>query len=886
MFEKSKNVGPVWTRGNGLCLLRILGQINPSEVVLKTRFRLWLLPFLLLIAVPGSSQMQMRSVSGKLTIPVNAGWQFREAGKDEWHAATVPGCVHTDLLANKLIEDPFYRDNEKQQQWIGKTDWEYQTHLSVTAATMQREHVELVFEGLDTYADVYLNDALILKADNMFRTWRVDGKAALKTGDNILRVRFRSPINEVLPIMAKLNYQLPAPNDQGEKTSPFTRKAPYQYGWDWGPRFVTSGIWRPVALEAWDQARVTDLQILTNSIANDAAQLTSNVEIEATDSVSASVVLTNLNSRRIVGRNEVTLSKGTNKTTLNFTIPHPSLWWPNGLGAHPLYGFKAQLIINGRPIDQTTKRMGVRSLELRQQTDGAGKSFMFVINGVPVFAKGANWIPADSFPTRISKAKYRQLVSSARDTNMNMLRVWGGGIYESNDFYDLCDEMGILIWQEFMFAGSMYPANPEFLDNVKHEAIDQVTRLRNHPSIVIWCGNNEIEAGWLNWGWRKNLPASLWEDYQKIFEGVLSEVASALDPSRVYWPSSPHGGLTDDPDSIRSGDNHFWRVWHFAEPFANYEKQFPRFMSEFGFQSFPQIETVNSYTSRADRDIESPIMLAHQRHPRGNQLVREYMLREYPQPKDFDSFLYVSQVLQAEGIRVGAEHLRRIRPHNMGSLYWQIDDCWPVASWSSIDYYVRWKALQYYARRFYSNLLVTPRIDNDKLNFWVISDETKISAAELRVELLDFDGHVLRSFDRSLSVAPLASRSYFGVPVDELLQGQDAKSSFLYCELLVNGKVASTHDYFFAPFKDLHLSKPSIDYQVTAAKDGFRVTVKSDKFAKAVYLSAGDGEGMFSDNYFDLIPGKTVVVRYRSRTDLSLRDFRERLAVRSLTDAF
>lgn len=863
------------------------GQIILSEVVLDTKLCLLLVPFsLLLIAVSGSSQTRTRSVSGKLTIPIHAGWQFREAGKDEWHTATVPGCVHTDLLANKLIEDPFYRDNEKQQQWIGKTDWEYQTHLSVTAATMQREHVELVFEGLDTYADVYLNDALILKADNMFRTWRIDCKAALKTGDNILRVRFRSPINEVLPIMAKLNYQLPAPNDQGEKTSPFTRKAPYQYGWDWGPRFVTSGIWRPVALETWDQARIGDLQILTNSIANDAAQLTANVEIEATDSVNASVVLTNLNSGMIVGRKEVTLSKGTNKTALNFTIAHPTLWWPNGLGAHPLYRFKAQLIINGRPIDQTTTRIGVRSLELRQQTDGAGKSFVFVINGVPVFAKGANWIPADSFPTRISKAKYRQLVSSARDTNMNMLRVWGGGIYESNDFYDLCDEMGILIWQEFMFAGSMYPANPEFLDNVKHEAIDQVTRLRNHPSIVIWCGNNEIETGWLNWGWRKNLPASLWDDYQKIFEGVLSEVASALDPSRVYWPSSPHGGLADDPDSIRSGDNHFWRVWHFAEPFANYEKQFPRFMSEFGFQSFPQIETVNSYTAPADRDIESPIMLAHQRHPRGNQLVREYMLREYPQPKDFDSFLYVSQVLQAEGIRVGAEHLRRIRPHNMGSLYWQIDDCWPVASWSSIDYYGRWKALQYYARRFYSNLLVTPRIDNDKLNFWVTSDQTKITAAKLHVELLDFDGHVLRSFDRDLSVAPLASRSYFGVPVDELLQGQDAESSCVYCELLVNGKVASDHNYFFAPFKDLHLSKPSIDYQVTAAKDGFRVTVKSDKFAKAVYLSAGDGEGMFSDNYFDLIPGKTVVVLYRSRTGLSLRDFRERLAVRSMTDAF
>ena len=821
-----------------------------------------------------------------MVIPIKTAWQFREVGKEQWYPASVPGSVHTDLLANKLIDDPFYRDNEKKQQWIGKTDWEYQTTMVIPPEVMKRERVELVFEGLDTYADVFLDGKQVLSADNMFRTWRVDCKSALQIGENNLLVRFRSPINEVLPVMAKLNYQLPAPNDQGEKTSPFTRKAPYQYGWDWGPRFVTSGIWRPVVLEAWNEARITNLQIITNSLVNGAAQLTTNVETEANDTVNASLVLTNLNTRTIVGRKEIILSKGPNKTTFDFTIPHPSLWWPNGLGAHPLYSFKAQVFINGRPIDQTTTRTGVRSLELRQQTDAAGKSFMFVINGVPIFAKGANWIPADSFPTRISREKYRQLVASAHDTNMNMLRVWGGGIYESNDFYDLCDEMGILVWQEFMFAGSMYPANPEFLDNIKHEAIDQVTRLRNHPSIVIWCGNNEIEAGWLNWGWRKNLPASLWDDYRKIFEGVLAEVAATLDPSRVYWPSSPHGGLADDPDSIRSGDNHFWRVWHFAEPFANYEKQFPRFMSEFGFQSFPQIETVNSYTEPADRDIESSVMLAHQRHPRGNQLVREYMLREYPQPKDFESFLYVSQVLQAEGIRLGAEHLRRIRPRNMGSLYWQIDDCWPVASWSSIDYYVRWKALQYYARRFYSNVMVTPHMDNDNLNFWVTSDQTKYAAAKLHVELLDFAGQVLTSFDRNITIAPLASRIYLGVPAADLLQGQDAKSSFVYCELLVNGKVASDHDYFFVPFKDLRLLKPNIGYEVAPAKDGFRVTVKSDKFAKAVYLSAGDLQGSFSDNYFDLIPGKPMVVDYRSRTRLSLRDFRERLAVRSMIDAF
>src|SRR6266568_9496545 len=418
-----------------------------------------------------------------MKIPVQAGWQFREAGKDKWYPASVPGCVHTDLLKNKLIDDPFFRDNEKKLQWIGKTDWEYQTTLNLTAEMLKQTNLELVFEGLDTYADVFLNDRLLIGTDNMFRTWRLDAKRLAKPGANSLRIRFRSPINEILPIMAKMAYELPAANDQGEKTSPYTRKAPYQYGWDWGPRFVTSGIWRPVFLEAWDRARVSNVQIVTKRITPAAASLAANVEIEADASGKAILVVRNQTNKTVVAEKELSLDKGINRIPIDFALPRPQLWWPNGLGAHPLYSFQVQLMIDGKLVDQKRTRTGVRSLELRQQPDEAGKSFTFFINGIPVFAKGANWIPADSFPTRITKEKYRQLVGSARDANMNMLRVWGGGIYESDDFYNACDEMGILVWQEFMFACSMYPANPEFLDNVRHEAIDNVTRLRNHPSI-------------------------------------------------------------------------------------------------------------------------------------------------------------------------------------------------------------------------------------------------------------------------------------------------------------------------------------------------------------------------------------------------------------------
>lgn len=849
----------------------------------------WLIgPLLLLLTAITVSGQQAHAISGsgKMVIKIDSGWQFREVGKPDWRPATVPGCVHTDLLANKVIDDPFYRDNEKKQQWIGKTDWEYSTTFNVPAATMQRQNVELVFDGLDTYAQVFLNEQPILNADNMFRTWRVNARPSLRAGANELRIVFRSPINEILPVMAKMNYQLPTPNDQGEKTAPFTRKAMYHYGWDWGPRFVTSGIWRPVSLQAWDDARIDDLQIVVNKLSPQQAELTATVGIEASSSGVATIILDNLRDKTTAGKQQVNLAQGSNQVSFNVTISRPALWWPTGLGAQPLYTFRARSLVNGRVTDERTTRTGLRTLELRRQRDEAGESFMFVINGVPTFAKGANWIPADSFPTRVTKDKYRYMIRSARDSNMNMLRVWGGGIYEDDEFYELCDEMGILVWQDFMFACSMYPADQAFLDNIRAEAIDNVKRLRNHPSIVIWAGNNEVETAWRNWGWRQSLPASLWDDYEKIFHGVLQEVTAQFDPSRPYWPSSPHGGLEDDPDSLRSGNVHFWRVWHASEPFSDYENQRPRFMSEYGFQSFPNIETVKAYTLPSDRDIESPIMLAHQRHPRGNQLIREYMLREYPEPKDFEAMLYMSQVLQAEGIRIGAEHLRRIMPHNMGSLYWQANDCWPVASWSSIDYFGRWKALQYYARRFYSELLISPTLQGDYLKLYVVSDRVKTTPATIRVTLMDFDGNTLKSFNQDVRVAGLSSRSYFDLNVKSVLAEVDKKNVVLYCELLVNGKVVSSRDYFFAPFKELTFAKPTIEFDVAPVRRGFSVKLSTDKFAKAVYLSVDEHDGFFSDNFFNLAPGRETTVEFHTRLPLSLNEFRERLGIRSVFDAF
>ncbi|HEU4597745.1 MAG TPA: glycoside hydrolase family 2 protein, partial [Pyrinomonadaceae bacterium] len=520
------------------------------------------------------------------------------------------------------------------------------------------------------------------------------------------------------------------------------------------------------------------------------------------------------------------------------------------------------------------------------------------VNGVPVFAKGGNWIPADIFPTRVTREKYRHLLESVRAANMNMVRVWGGGIYEQDDFYELCDELGLLVWQDFMFACSMYPGDKEFLENVRREAVDNVRRLRKYPSVVLWCGNNEVETAWHHWGWKQNLPAKLWDDYLKIFHDVLPRVVAEHDPARPYWPSSPSSNLEDDADSQRIGDVHYWEVWHASKPFEFYERQFPRFMSEYGFQSFPLIETVNTYTIPSDHDIQSPVMLAHQKHPRGNQLVREYMLREYPEPKDFASFLYVSQVLQAEGMRVGTEHFRRIRPRNMGALYWQVNDCWPVASWSGMDYFGRWKALHHYARRFFRDILVSPHEQDGRINIHLVSDRTTRTPAELRVTLLDFTGRVLFDKREDVNVEPLSSAVRLSLTKSELLKGQDPRSVFLNCELTEKGattqrNAATESDaattgnrLFFVPFKELRLATPEIVTNVEPHGRAFRIRLRARTLARGVHLSAGTTDGSFSDNFFDLLPGREVTVEFRPRRAATLAALRRDLKVCSLADAF
>jgi beta-mannosidase len=835
---------------------------------------------------------------------LHTGWKFRALNKDvaaefqQWHPATVPGVVQTDLLDNHLIPDPFYQDNESRLQWIGLTDWEYITELQVDQATLAREHVELAFAGLDTFAEVFLNDKLVLSANNMFRDWRVACKQYLQIGPNRLRIVFRSPVMKLLPELEKLPYHLLSVNtaqtgaERGIPTDPFTRKAPYHYGWDWGPRFVTMGVWRPVVLESWDGARIRDLHIAQRNITREQARLDVEVEVETAAAQNASIEVRYEGgglSKTVTVEQE--LDRGANLVSVPVRIANPKLWFPAGYGGQDRYRFTVT-VKAGNTQDSATKLTGLRSIELRREPDQWGKSFTFVINDIPVFAKGVNVIPMDSFLPRITHERRQKLLSAMRAANMNMLRQWGGGAYEDNDFYAICDELGIMVWQEFMFGGAMVPGDTGFQENVRQEAIDNVKRLRDHPSVVIWCGNNEMETGWKNWGDRQYFKSSLppdvreriWQDYVVLFRDVLKSVVTTHSPQTPYWPSSPSANFEAPPDNPNDGDMHYWAVWHALEPIQQYTRQTPRFMSEFGFQSFPELATIDTFATKPEHDITSVTMRAHQKNTGGNERILTYMLREYREPKDFDSFVYLSQVQQAEAIRVGAEHFRRLRPRTMGALYWQLNDCWPVASWSSIDYQGRWKALQYYAVRFFADVLVSPFHHDDQIDLFVVNDRLLPVNAVLRQRLMDFSGKVLSDQSKDVALGPQSSTLLDARPDAATLNGADPNAVFVVYELVEAGKLLSRNQVFFNEVRNLSLPKATVKAELTDDGGKKIVMLSSHTIARHVSLTFGNLDAHVSDNYFDLLPNEIVKVTVTGNAPLA--ELKQAMRVVSLTDAY
>jgi beta-mannosidase len=842
--------------------------------------------------------LPVKAVDFVSSYDIKDNWEFRQAGKEEWLLARVPGCVHTDLLLNKRIQDPYYRNNEKFAQWIDTVDWEYRNIFTANEELASKANVEFIFRGLDTYADIYLNNQLLASTDNMFRTWVIDCKKAIKQGKNELRIYFHSPIKIGLKEYYKLPYRLPASNDGSEKpVSIFTRKAPFQYGWDWGPRLITSGVWRMPSVRGWNKARMEDVFIEQKEITKEKASCIAHTEIMADKTSKIKLAIYIDDARLPVTEQEIDLRQGLNKFDLPFAITQPKLWWPNGLGDHYLYRIKALITQGDLTIDALQKRIGVRTLKVIQTPDKDGKSFYFEVNGVPVFMRGANYIPSDHFTTRVTPERYQKIIQTAVDNNMNMLRVWGGAIYENDEFYDICAEKGILIWQEFMFACSMYPGDDHFIENVRKEAEDNVKRLRNYPEIALWCGNNEIPNGWFRWGWSKSYGYSasdstkISNDYVKLFHQVLPDVITRLNPQLFYWPSSPSSAFGVLSNG-KSGDEHAWGVWFGQQPISSYNNDVPRFSSEYGMQSLPDIHTINTFSEADDQSMHSKVMDYRQKSNmpwirkgfNGNNMIEQYVAQYYKEPNSFSTMVYLSQLMQAETLKTAIESYRRSKPHCMGSLYWQLDDTWPTISWSTLDYYLRWKAGQYFVQKAYKDVIVSPVTDSTNVSVSVISDKLTPMDAVLSLTSMNFSGKVLYKQDLPVKIEPNSSKILLTKSEQQLL-GKETKNNVVIHVALTSGTtILSENNLYLVKPANLKLPKNKVKFQIEHRKGGYNITLSSKTLLKNVYIYTDNADATFSDNYFDLLPGETKVVEYAGMEPMTT--LQSAIRISSLADSY
>jgi beta-mannosidase len=815
-------------------------------------------------------------------------WTLKQAGKRGNIIGTVPGSVHTDLLAAGKIPDPYYRDNESRLQWIGEAEWIYSRTFNLPEDFFRYDRVLLRCEGLDTLTTIKINSREVARTDNMFRTYEFDVKPILKRGRNTIEIRFDATI----PYINKLDAERHLPSWKGPhdvKGGNWVRKEQCNFGWDWGPCLVTCGIWRPIRLIAYDAARLGDIHIRQKHTRNGAVTLDITATAEIMNGTSTTAAITVSRGGKKVVEGKAAFNAG--QAHVSLIVKKPQLWWPNGMGTQSLYNVKIELLDkDGHLLDTAARRIGLRKLHLQRKADRWGESFQFSVNGVPFFAKGANWIPADTFAPRLTRDDYARLLESAADANMNILRVWGGGIYEADVFYDICDERGICVWQDFMFACAVYPTfDRAFLENVRLEAEDNIRRLRHHPCLALWCGNNEIEQGLVGDAWNERQMS--WSDYAKLFDELLPDIVRKLDPERDYWPCSPHTPRGDRKNfnDDRSGDAHLWNVWHGKQPFEWYHTSLHRFASEFGFQSFAEPKTVYGYTEPPDRNITSYVMEHRQRSPIGNTTIMTYLLDWFRLPKDFESTLWLSQILQGMAVKYAVEHWRRNMPRTMGTLYWQLNDCWPAVSWSSIDYHHRWKALHYLARRFFAPLLVSAVEDmtTDSVAIHVTSDLRETGTGKLIWKVTDVKGETLGDGEKQLKILPNRSHRVQVLKVNKYLQEKGNRDLMLWFDLMVDGRVVSGDFVTLARPKHLELYKPDISMSVSSKKKGnASVILTAQAPALWAWLELEGTDARFSDNFFHILPGKPVEVTIFTKEPLSSAAIRQRLRVRSLIDTY
>ena len=820
-------------------------------------------------------------------------WEFRQVDTQEWFPAHVPGGVHTDLMASGRIPDPFVADNEKRVQWVAESDWEYRLDFTAEPDLLNEDRVMLVCDGLDTLATVSLNGQELGRTDNMFRQYRWEVKGLLRSRENELRIGFASPVR--FASEKQKTRTLPGV-PQAIPGGPYLRKAPCQFGWDWGPQLPPIGIWKDIRLEGHTCARLEEIHLRQHH-ENGKVTVEARVTVERWNDTPLTAEMRIRTPEGAVLVASSALPAG-NETTVNIPIAQPQLWWPNGYGAQPLYQVQVALVetrevsktfeADPRPLDVRTFQIGLRTIELRQRRDEWGRSFVFVVNGVPIFAKGSNWIPADSFPTRISDEHLEGLIRSAAETHQNLLRVWGGGFYEEERFYDLCDRYGILVWQEFIFSCSIYPLDdPEFVENVRMEALQNIRRLRHRASLALWCGNNEMEWGWCDWGWNRADLQDMKAAYDRFFHHTLSEWCRAEDPDHSYWPSSPSSDTPfEDPNGQKQGDAHYWDVWHGRKPFTAYRDQYPRFMSEFGFQALPPLATIRTYADEADWNMTSYIMEQHQKNASGNSLMVGQMLDSFRLPKDFPSLVYLSEVLQAEGIRYGVEHWRRHMDRVAGTLYWQLDDCWPVASWSSLDYFGRWKALHYAARRFFAPLMLSIEDSPPKQAIHLTSDLQEPWEGIVRWSLETLGGEVLSSGQVPVKAAAQCSTPVCVLDFADRVSDDNRRELIFVAELWQQDRRIALEVATFVPTKHLSLADPGVTADVRREGGRLIINVQSKSLARLLELSFQDADAVFSDNYLDLPAGRTVAISCPLPAGWTPEQARAALQIRSVYDSY
>lgn len=798
-------------------------------------------------------------------------WTFSEAGADEWHPAKVPGVVHLDLMANGLIPDPMVATNEDSVQWVETKDWEYKTTFLLSSKLLKKDHVEINFEGLDTYADVYLNDSLIITANNMHIPWSAEIKPFLKPDTNELRVLFHSAVRIGQQKLEELPYFIPASNENkpvGQQTSIFSRKAPYHYGWDWGPRLVSCGIWRDFSFSGWDDSKIKNVKIDVEKALGDTAICLVTIDAISPEGTETAAAI-QFDGADVISKQ---ISGTKNQLTYRVKIPNPKVWWPTGMGEQYLYDVNIDLLIDGKKRDKVSERIGLRTVELVREMDedSLGKSFYLTINGHPTFMKGANYIPADFFNTRAAN-KYERVIQDALDANMNMLRIWGGAVYENDAFYDLCDEKGILIWQDFMFACAMVPTQDYHLKDIEIEAEAAVKRLHNHASIVLWCGNNENLSGWHGWNWQAtyNLhdadSLAVWQTYDTLFNHILPVYVEEFG-NGIYWPTSPSSDENELENKF-SGDQHEWKVWFGQKPFSHFEENAGRFISEYGLQAFPDMSTIERFDpSVKEWELETGALNYRQRSKMpwiaegfdGFDMMRYYVDLYYPAPDSLDEFVYLSQISQALSLEVATEAHRRNKPYTMGTLYWQLDDVWPTTSWATVDYFGTWKAGHYSVREANKPVIISANIEKDSVHFHIISDQLTPLKGNLNIQLKNMQGDTLKAWETAYNFDILENKIVLKSAIADLTDNQDQKEVFLDMTLTADENIIDKGILYFVTPKDLKLQDPEIEFSIS----GSEISLTAKSLAKNVQLRTKTMDGHFSDNYFDLIPGTVKKVTY------------------------